>query len=71
MSVQLHERAIQSDPTVTNDIIIRSEVFPGLWLATDAVWQGNLRKMLAVLQEGIASAEHADFVNSLEQQQNR
>ncbi|MEZ4726465.1 MAG: Uma2 family endonuclease [Caldilineaceae bacterium] len=51
--------------------VIRSEVFPGLWLATDAVWQGDLRKMLAVLQEGIASAEHADFVKTLEQQQNR
>lgn len=47
--------------------VVRSEVFPGLWLATEAVWQGDLRKMLAVLQEGLASAEHADFVKFLEQ----
>jgi len=47
--------------------ILRSEVFPGLWLPQEAVWQGNLRKMLAVLQEGLASTEHADFVKTLEQ----
>lgn len=47
--------------------VVRSEVFPGLWLATDAVWQGDLRKMLAVLQEGLTSAEHADFTKFLEQ----
>ena len=38
---------------------------PGLRLPQDAVWQGNLRKMLAVLQEGLASMEHADFIKML------
>jgi Uma2 family endonuclease len=47
--------------------VVRSEVFPGLWLPSDAVWQGNLSKMLAVLQEGLTSAEHAEFVKCLEQ----
>ena len=47
--------------------VMHSEVFPGLWLPIDAVWQGDLRKMLAVLQEGLASAEHAAFIKILEQ----
>lgn len=49
--------------------VIRSEVFPGLWLPVEAVWEGNLSKMLAVLQEGLASAEHDAFVEFLEQTQ--
>lgn len=49
--------------------VMRSEVFPGLWLPVDAVWQGNLSKMLTVLQEGLASAEHAEFIKALEQKQ--
>jgi Uma2 family endonuclease len=49
------------------DGIIRSEVFPGLWLPTAAVWQGDLAKMLAVVQEGLASAEHALYVKSLQE----
>lgn len=49
------------------DGIIRSEVFPGLWLPAAAVWQGDLAKMLAVVQEGLASAEHAMFVKSLKE----
>lgn len=47
--------------------VIRSEVFPGLWLATDAVWPGHLNKMLTVLRAGLASADHAAFLKLLEQ----
>jgi Uma2 family endonuclease len=42
--------------------LLRSEVFPGLWLDTAAFWEGDLSKMLVVLQEGLASPEHATFV---------
>lgn len=49
------------------DGVARSEVFPGLWLPVDAVWQGNLQQMLAVLQTGLASAEHAEFIKILGQ----
>ena len=38
--------------------VIRSEVFPGLWLPTEAFWSGDLAQMLATLQEGLASAAH-------------
>ena len=43
----------------------RSEAFPGLWLHADAMVAGRLAEVLAVLRRGIASAEHADFVNKL------
>lgn len=39
--------------------VLRSEVFPGLWLPVDALWAGDLATMLAVLQQGLASPEHA------------
>ncbi len=42
---------------------LRSRVFPGLWLATPALLQGNLSAVLGLLQQGIGSAEHAAFVS--------
>jgi Uma2 family endonuclease len=48
------------------DSIYRSETFPGLWLDPDAVLQGDLARVLAVLQQGLASPEHAAFVAGLE-----
>ncbi|MEQ8383405.1 MAG: Uma2 family endonuclease [Coleofasciculus sp. A1-SPW-01] len=38
--------------------IVRSNVFPGLWLAVNALREGNLAEVLAVLQQGIQTAEH-------------
>ncbi|MCI0399115.1 MAG: Uma2 family endonuclease [Chloroflexi bacterium] len=46
--------------------VLRSQIFPGLWLDTAAFWQGDLAAMLATLQEGLASAEHTDFVNTIQ-----
>lgn len=45
--------------------ILRSQVFPGLWLQPAAFWSGDLAALLAVLQEGLASPEHAAFVEQL------
>lgn len=47
--------------------ILRSEVFPGLWLPADALWAGDLTGMIAVLQQGLASDEHAAFVAQLQE----
>ncbi|HZU37998.1 MAG TPA: Uma2 family endonuclease [Gemmataceae bacterium] len=44
----------------------RSERFPGLWLDAGALLRGDLATVLRVLQEGIASPEHAAFVAALE-----
>ena len=47
------------------DGILRSEVFPGLWL-DPAAWLRNDRpRVHAVLQQGLASPEHAAFVARL------
>jgi hypothetical protein len=48
-------------PTDT-DRIIRSRVFPGLWLAVVELLPGNMQGVLPVLQEGVESSEHAAFV---------
>jgi len=45
--------------------VLRSEVFPGLWLQPEALWSGDLAAMLEVLQQGLASPEHAAFVERL------
>ena len=43
----------------------RSGVFPGLWLDPAALLRGDLAQVMAVLQQGLASPEHADFVRRL------
>jgi Uma2 family endonuclease len=48
--------------------IMRSRVFPGLWLNTKAMLKGEMKKTLATLQQGLASKEHAAFVRKLKQQ---
>ena len=55
------------EPLQPRDGIYRSEVLPGLWLASDAVLQGDLACVLAVLQQGLASPEHAAFVAGFDQ----
>ncbi len=48
------------------DGVYRSEVFPGLWLDASALIQGEMPRLLSVLDRGIASPEHAKFVASLQ-----
>jgi Uma2 family endonuclease len=48
------------------DGILKSTVFPGLWLDPSAFVSGDLARALAVLQQGIATPEHAAFVAGLE-----
>ena len=49
------------------DKIIRSQVFPGLWLAETALLEGNMPEVMAVLQAGLNSPQHAEFVKHLSQ----
>ncbi len=44
------------------DGILRSEVFPGLWLDPESFWSNDSAKMLSTLQKGLASPEHAAFL---------
>jgi Uma2 family endonuclease len=45
--------------------IFQSRVFPGLWLDSDAAIAGDGAKVLATLQDGMHSAEHATFLETL------
>lgn len=48
--------------------LLKSSVFPGLWLDAGAALSNDYQRVLAVLQQGLASPEHAAFVAQLEQQ---
>ncbi|MEH2387373.1 MAG: Uma2 family endonuclease [Nostoc sp.] len=45
--------------------IIRSQVFPGLWLAVPALLSGEMATVLSVLQAGLAATEHQEFIQKL------
>ena len=49
-----------------DDRVLRSEVFPGLWLNSPAMLDGKLDVVIETLQQGIASKEHQDFVGQLQ-----
>lgn len=45
--------------------IIRSRVFPGLWLAVSALLEGDMSSAIATLQTGLKSDVHQEFVQQL------
>jgi Uma2 family endonuclease len=47
------------------DGIYRSEAFPGLWLDPGALLNEDLDRLSEVLEQGLATPEHADFVAKL------
>ncbi|MBW4448984.1 MAG: Uma2 family endonuclease [Spirirestis rafaelensis WJT71-NPBG6] len=64
--------SLQNDEYVTLEAdangVIKSRIFPGLWLDMIALLTGEMTKVLAVLQEGLNSTEHQAFVDRLSQQ---
>jgi Uma2 family endonuclease len=46
--------------------IYRSHVFPGLWIDGEALLARNSRRVVEVVQQGLASPEHARFVKRLQ-----
>jgi hypothetical protein len=47
--------------------LYQSEVLPGLWLDPAALVRGDLIRVAKVVQQGVASPEHAAFVQRLQQ----
>lgn len=45
--------------------IIRSQVYPGLWLAVSALLDGDMAKVMTVLQDGLQSSEHMSFAQEM------
>lgn len=59
-------RSGQFEPLIPNpDGLLQSEVFHGLWLDPGALLRGDMQRVLAAVQQGIASPEHAAFVERL------
>jgi hypothetical protein len=48
------------------DGILRSRQFPGLWLDPAALLRDDMPQVLAVLQSGVATAEHQAFMTRLQ-----
>lgn len=54
-------------PIAANDSgVMKSEIFPGLWLDRAALLRRDLPRVFAVLQEGLTSPEHTSFVQNLQ-----
>lgn len=47
------------------DGLLRSRVFPGLWLNSEALWNCDYAALAAAVQQGTSSPEHAGFVRKL------
>jgi Uma2 family endonuclease len=47
------------------DGILRSRVFPGLWLDPTALFRGDMRRVRTVLKRGLATTEHRAFAASI------
>jgi Uma2 family endonuclease len=45
--------------------VVRSEVFPGLWLDVAGLLKSDVAAVLNKLQEGLSSREHAEYVRRL------
>jgi Uma2 family endonuclease len=48
-----------------SDGVFRSEVFPGLWLNPIALFTDDVDLLIATLNQGLATPEHAEFVARL------
>ena len=57
------DRLVEVPPDV--DGIYRSRAFPGLWLDPAALLTGDLHRLAAVLEQGLATPEHAAFAADL------
>jgi Uma2 family endonuclease len=50
----------------SDDGLYRSVVFPGLWLDPAALLAGDLKRLREVVEQGLATPEHAAFIARLE-----
>lgn len=45
--------------------VICSQIFPGLWLDKTALLGGDLAKVLAILQQGLATPDHQELIKKI------
>ncbi|MDX2242663.1 MAG: Uma2 family endonuclease [Leptolyngbyaceae cyanobacterium bins.302] len=63
------ENSEYTEVFVNADGLFQSRVFPGLWLASTALLNGDIQQVFATLQMGLRSPEHTAFVQTLARQQ--
>ncbi|HEY9851739.1 MAG TPA: Uma2 family endonuclease [Leptolyngbyaceae cyanobacterium] len=59
------ERGEYVELSADSNGILSSQIFPGLWLAVNELFAGNMQQVLTILQTGLQSDEHSEFVNQL------
>lgn len=47
------------------DGVLRSQVLPGFWFRADWFWGGRVAESVELVEEGVASPEHGEFVEEL------
>lgn len=57
-----HDQELSPDA----DGIYRIQTFPGLWIDAEAVLSKDYQRMMSVLDQGLATDEHAEFVRQLQ-----
>jgi Uma2 family endonuclease len=64
---QLHWFDLRANKELQPDAdgVFRIRTFPGLWIHGEALLAKNYQRLMAVLNEGLASPEHAEFVKKL------
>jgi Uma2 family endonuclease len=74
LAILLHEREVRWHVlngdcyqilSPDEDGLVRSRIFPGLWLDGSALLAGKMQQVMARLQEGLRSPEHQAFVSEL------
>jgi Uma2 family endonuclease len=64
----VRQRGKYKEVPLPTDGIFRSRVFPGLWLDAEAVLRNDRQRLLAALEQGLATPEHTAFVAKLAKQ---
>jgi Uma2 family endonuclease len=57
--------AAGTERTIENDGVVRAASFPGLWIHAEALLGRNYAELIGTLEMGLATTEHAKFVQRL------
>ena len=63
--VRWFDLTVDQELKFDEDRVVRSRVFPGLWIDSDALIQRDTKRLLNILQQCIATQQHQDFVKGL------
>lgn len=63
--IRWFDLTVDDERHAETDRIVRIHTFPGLWIDVAALFAGDAAQLLATLQTGLATPEHAAFVTRL------